>query len=382
MSSLQKMDSNVIQALAVTGIPEPPAALAEGGNIEKFPLKNLSALGVAFEPLTSAIQTILGEGGGSGFYFVNTHGGVMHHFKESSSYLGAIKAANGGVGGGQAALTQLPCSPTMLFMSAALMNIEKKLDSIEKLQEEMLDYMKAQERAKLAGSLDSLNGALRDYKFNWDNESFKSAKLSMIQGIITSSASSINLCREQIEKQLAKKQLFHGDKDVQTRLKAITGEFSNYRLALYLNAFSAFMEVLLTGNFSAEYIANVISALEDKSASLRELYTKCSYELENYTSSTVKSALTRGVAAAGRTAGKAIAKIPILKKGPVDEVLISAGDRFERLSADRTDSVILTLATNVGRITTPFKDNLLALDRAFNHPAQVFFDAENIYFIE
>ena len=88
------------------------------------------------------------------------------------------------------------------------------------------------------------------------------------------------------------------------------------------------------------------------------------------------------MAAAGRTAGKAIAKVPILKKGPVDEVLISAGDRFERLSADRTDSVILTLATNVGRITTPFKDNLLALDRAFNHPAQVFFDAENIYFIE
>ena len=89
-----------------------------------------------------AIQSLTSGAGGSGFYYVNTHGSQMFQFANSSNYLGSLKAANGGVGGGQAALTQLPCNPTMLFMSAALMNLEKKLDDIRALQQDILDYLK------------------------------------------------------------------------------------------------------------------------------------------------------------------------------------------------------------------------------------------------
>jgi len=86
----------------------------------KFPLTNLSASGAAFRPLVSAVQAAVTNGGGSGLYYVNTMGKHMHQFKGSNNFLSALKASDGGIGGGQARLAQLPCNPTMLFMAAAL----------------------------------------------------------------------------------------------------------------------------------------------------------------------------------------------------------------------------------------------------------------------
>lgn len=90
----------------------------------KIPLADLSALGVAFGPLTTAIQNAITGGGGSGIYYVNTKG--MQMFSTGEGFIGSLKSATGTVGGGQARMTALACDPTMLFMAVALMNIEKK----------------------------------------------------------------------------------------------------------------------------------------------------------------------------------------------------------------------------------------------------------------
>lgn len=118
---------------------------------EKFPLANLSTLGVAFQPLTSAIQTALTGSGGSGLYFVNTYGKQM--FSSTGGFIGSLQTASGTVGGGQARMIPFGCDPTMLFMAAVLMNVEKKLDDIRKTQEEILGFLEAKERASLQGNL-------------------------------------------------------------------------------------------------------------------------------------------------------------------------------------------------------------------------------------
>lgn len=40
----------------------------------KIPFSRLAALGTSFQPLTQAVQTAITGTGGSGIYFVNTHG--------------------------------------------------------------------------------------------------------------------------------------------------------------------------------------------------------------------------------------------------------------------------------------------------------------------
>lgn len=110
---------------------EVPSVMAEPDlkmrNATRIPLSDLSALGVAFQPLSAAIQTAVNGSGGSGIYFVNTMGKQMFHAGGSTEYIGALKSSTGAVGGGQARMTALACDPTMLFMAAALINIEKSL---------------------------------------------------------------------------------------------------------------------------------------------------------------------------------------------------------------------------------------------------------------
>lgn len=132
------------------------------GHAQKIPLNNLVALGTAFQPLTGMIQAAVSGGGGSGIYYVNTMGKTMHHFQGSSEFLGSLQTAAGTVGGGQARLTQLPCDPTMLFMAATLMNIEKKLDNIQETQEEILDFLKSKEKAVQKGNLNTLIDKMKD----------------------------------------------------------------------------------------------------------------------------------------------------------------------------------------------------------------------------
>ena len=85
---------------------------------ECIPLENLTALGVAFQPLTTAIQTVVNGAGGSGLYYVNTKG--LQMFSTPEGYIGSLKNAAGTVGGGQARMTALSCDPTMLAMAAVL----------------------------------------------------------------------------------------------------------------------------------------------------------------------------------------------------------------------------------------------------------------------
>ena len=234
-----------LNVMDVSLLPDIPQEYLVENRCQKYPLGNLGALGVAFEPVVGAIQSLTSGAGGSGFYYVNTHGSQMFQFANSSNYLGSLKAANGGVGGGQAALTQLPCNPTMLFMSAALMNLEKKLDDIRALQQDILDYLKAQEKAKLNGDLDVLMDVVSHYKFNCDNERYKTGKYTLVQSIHKDAAQSLNLCQKQIESQLAKKDALHSDRSVSEKIAALTSELHSYQTALYLDAFSAYLEVLL-----------------------------------------------------------------------------------------------------------------------------------------
>lgn len=79
------------------------------------------------------------------------------------------------VGGGQAQITPLACDPTMLFMAAALANIDKKLDAIQDMQKEMMDFLVQKEKSDLKGNLNFLFDVFNNYKYNWNNEMYKNS---------------------------------------------------------------------------------------------------------------------------------------------------------------------------------------------------------------
>ena len=73
----QQRESALRTMMNVEVLPVTPEVNLEMRSATKIPLSDLSALGVAFQPLTAAIQTAVSGSGGSGIYFVNTMGKQM-----------------------------------------------------------------------------------------------------------------------------------------------------------------------------------------------------------------------------------------------------------------------------------------------------------------
>ena len=142
----------------------------------KLPLSRIPALGTAFEPIASAIQKVTsGSGATSGLYRVTVPSGThLAEFKNGVGNLGTALDANNQIAG-QAVLNPLVCNPTMIFMAATLANIDKKLDAIQELQQEMMDFLVRNERAELRGNLVFLSDILNNYKFNWNNDMYKNS---------------------------------------------------------------------------------------------------------------------------------------------------------------------------------------------------------------
>lgn len=346
-------------------------------NADQIPLEKLAALGVAFQPLTTAIQTVMNGAGGSGIYYVNTKG--MQMFSTAEGYIGSLKTAAGTVGGGQARMTVLPCDPTMLAMAAVLMSVEKKLDAIQETQEEILEFLVEKERATLQGNLNILGEVMSDFKYNWTNDTYKHSKIVLIQQIKKEAADSIVLYRGQIAKKLKKRTAFHSDKSVKEILKDLQSQFTDYQLALYLYSYSSFLEVMLEGNFGEGYLNSVEQRILEYSLQYRTLYTE-SYDLmEDYSKSSVQAGVLSGLATASKFMGEAIAKVPVISKSQLDENLIETGDKLDKQGSKRASDALGGLAQTRMSVTLPFVENIRTINNRYNKPVTYLFDGQNMY---
>ena len=377
-NEIEKRRNDALQAMMNVECPPamPELDLAKS-NATKIPLANLSALGVAFQPLTTAIQTAVTGGGGSGLYYVNTKG--MQMFSTSEGFIGSLKSASGTVGGGQARMTALACDPTMLFVAAALMNIEKKLDAIQETQEEILEFLEEKERAVLQGNLNVLGDILSNFKYNWDNDTYKTNKHILVQQIKKEAEASIILYRDQIAKRLRKRSLIHGDQEVKGTLKKLQTQFKDYQLALYLYSYSTFLEVMLLGNFCEGYLNSVEQRITEYSFQYRTLYTECYSLMEDYSKSSIQAGMLTGLAVASKFMGETIAKVPVISKSRIDENLIEASGKLDRHGEKRTTSALEGLVQTRMSVTLPFTENIRAVNDLYNKPVAYLFDSENVY---
>lgn len=355
-------------------LPELNLDMSDASKIE---LGSLAALGIAFQPLATAIQTAINGPGGSGLYYVNTGGKQM--FETVGGYIGSLKNASGGVGGGQARMTALACDPTLLFMAAALMSVEQKLDAIKETQAEILEFLEAKEREVLQGNLNVLTDVMSNFKFNWDNAAYKASKLILVQQVKKDAETSIIHYRDQIAKTIKKRTSLHSNHDVKSLLTKLQPHFKDYQLALYLHAYSTFLEVLLLGNFSEGYLNNIERILSEYSFEYRSLYTECYSIMEKYSKSSIQAGMLGGLATASKFMGETIAKVPIISKSQLDENLIDVGGKLERHGATRSADALGVLFDVHMSATTPFIENIRTINELNNTPVIYLFDRDNIY---
>lgn len=376
----ENKDNAILRMMSDTSI-YPMLQESEVGvsNYTPLPLSRLAAYGSAFQPLATAVQTAVSGAGGSGIYYVNTAGKTMFQMKGTNNFIGSLQTSTGMVGGGQAQMTPLACDPTMIFMAAALANIEKKLDAIQDMQKEMMDFLVQKEKSDLKGNLNFLFDVFNNYKYNWKNEMYKNSNHIKVLDIRQEAEKKITFYREQIIAKVNKKSFIHSDQTVNKQLQSVRDQFKDYQLALYLLGFSSFLEVMLLGNFDADYLTEISDKLEKYSLKYRELYTKCYDEIESYSSTSVQSSMLKGIAKASTSVGKLVEKIPVISKGQADEALIAAGDKLDELNDGKLRKQMRSLIEHQSNSIRPFIENIDTVNELCNKPVQLLVDKDNLY---
>ena len=372
---------NIIVPMSDYMVPQLVESDIDLKRFNKIPLDKISSLGIGMTSLTTAVTSFTSGSGGTGMYWVTVpNNGTLMTFKNESAFLGSAKAANGGVGGGQARLNQLPCDPTMIFMAATMYCINLKLDAIQEKQEEILQFLELKEKTELRGNIIMLSDIIDKYQYNWHNTQFLTNNHMKVIDIKQKSEQSILFAQTRIKSIISKKKLIQLSADVSAKVKKLNMVFEDYQLAMYTYAMSLYVETILLKNFDKGYMESVISKIEEYSITYRELYTDCYNALLLLEDKSIDTIMVEGFGRFSKAAGEAIAKIPVISKGEFDESLIAAGEIIdesgEAIRKDRLSSLLSKQSSYV----TPFVDNIKMIGELHDKPLKMVFDKENIYF--
>lgn len=346
----------------------------------RIPLSKISSVGVAFEPLVAAIQNVFGEGSNTQICRVTKRKGThCASKKDGTGYIGTLLNDKNQIAG-QAVIKPLVCDPTMIFMSAVLLNFDKKMDIIQEQQKEIMDFLVQKEKAEMKSNLLFLVDILNSFKYNWNNELYKQSNHVKVLDIRLLSEKSILFYRQDIINKTRKKKWPHIQQDVKHQIEQILDSLRDYKLAVYLYAFSYFLEVLLLGNYDHDYLSNVVNKINENSIQYKEFYTSIYTGFEYYSKSSVESTVLNGLKDASNVAGDTIGKVPFLNMVKVDDLFRGAGSKFKDFDQHLMNDTLKGITVYKHSGVWPFIKNLKIIDQVYNQSMEIWFDSENIYY--
>ena len=362
-------------------IDSQPCFLEEIDNEDKYIKLNtegLRALGTSFEPISQAISTAM-HGSGSGLYRVTVPEGChLAQFKNGAGNLGAVLNQSNQVSG-QAVLNPIAFNPAMICVAASIMVIEKKMDCIQEMQEDILHFLKDKERAKHEANLEILSAIVSQYRFNWDNKRYRDSNNIKVVDINQEALQGIKLYKKQVERLLKAPDLLHSDVAVKTSVSNIQKELQNYQLALYTYAFSLFVQIIMTENYETQNLKNVKGMIEDKAKEYQSLYDKCYEKLDKDAMTSVESALLGGLAGFNSLAGKAVANVPILKENNVDGFFLNNEENVKRFNSKKKAGTLEKLTYREDNIVEPFTRNITAINKIYNEQPELIVGNDALY---
>ena len=384
----------------------PVVKLSEGQleAYKKIPLAGLSALGTAFSQLSEGARTItqsvtksvdtsetlfigINPKGIQGFLKENAYGTVGNIMQVNSQGKEVIAGrmrfkAIDNLPVTETSTITLPLDPTLMVVAVALMTIEKKLDGIQQSIETVLQFLKQEKQSRQRGNLNMLTEIMDDYKLNCQNEQFCISRINEVLSIKTASYQDIDFYQNQIANELKKQKALHGSKDAQNILDSVTYQFAEYQLACHLYSFSSFLDVLLQKAFDTSAIEGVTEKIKVIAQRYEALYADCYAQVSKYHHSAIESKIIDVVGAAATGLGKAIGSIPVIKKGPVDEALISAGESIEKHNQDAIERKLNTFSTLKDNRVDHFIENLQSVNMLYSTDNAMITDGEYLYILQ
>lgn len=309
--------------------------------------------------------------------------GVLAQANDGSGYLGTIMN-NGIVGQArwipvEGSATTIPVDPVTIAIAVALVGINKKLDDVKQTQNDILHFLESDKESTLKGSVNALSEIMNDYKYNFDNWTWKNGKFVIASDIKNKAENSIIFYRDIIRNEMDKRNILHSNQQAQKTINKMQQYFKCYQLSVYLYAYASFVEVVLGDNYNREYLDKVSERIEDYSFHYYQEYTECYELLSKYSGSSVETAALKGLGSASKSVGNVIAKIPIIRRGFVDEALIAAGEAATKMSSENYEASLREFNDKQGAGAYLFVENIETLNLLNNQSIEMMFDRDAIY---
>ncbi len=360
----------------------------------KFPIAEFSALGAGFSSIAPMFRTItstVATPASENLYrciFPKGVTGRLVQFKDGTGNLGTILNNNGIVGQARWVKVEnvpiknsikLPYNPTSLFICMALLNLNQKLDSIKKAQDTLVESIEQERKSQLLADLETLSEISEEYKMFWDNQSAITVSLNQVKNIQRNAKKELISYQEKILTSMDRNQPDSLGSGTSAKVEKIVNNFIHYKLAMYNQAYSAYITIMLSQNFKPEYLQKVISEIEEKSYQYRALYTQCYDFIKILMESSIESTVTKGIAKATKFVGNTVAKIPKLNQTQLDENLIASSKKIEEKEQLRIQKTIDVLRKHKESGIDVFAANTKIIHKLYNEPMELIFDKDYIY---
>lgn len=359
-------------------------------NIPLSKLASLGMIGSLFVEQTQTATTTLNTEGL--FSAVIPKGMHLASAKDGSGNLGTLLDANNKLAG-QARFKEVsginatqtitaPINPAIAAMSLMLLSIDKKLDTIQESQKEIISLIKTKEHGDIKGNIQYLYDILKDLKNHFTDEQYKKEYRLKIHDIIQDSYKYIETYKERLGEAIKKNRRFRISLEINKEVKSLVEDFSYYRLTIFMFAYSHYLEVLLGSRIDEDIIQNELNRLNGVKLQYRKIYT----DLYNYLEGLYKSSIDRQavnvLGSASKGLGKMMNKVPLLEKAPVDEALVNLGQNLQK-SNDKVLVKSLENLRNYKQLNVDgFERQYQSLAYMYSGENRIFFDKENLYVSE
>ena len=277
------------------------------------------------------------------------------------------------------ASTVAAINPALIMIGISIAMMTRKLDRIEATQKSIMQFLENEKRSELEGTLDYLLEVYNNYRYNFDNDLFRSSAHAKTQDIKQLADTNIKSYSDKINSLLDKRKLISSRIDISKNLKKLITEFANYRLSVYLYSFASLMDVLVLKNFKKEYLTEISDRIKELAYSYLVLYTKCYVLLSDAAGKTIENGVMKALSTAAKGTGKFINKIPVVERGQLDENLIKAGDKLSEYKDDSNEALLRQITTMRESSISQFAELIDSINILHNEESEILFDAENLY---
>ena len=342
---------------------------------KKIPLGEVAGLGGIFAELVPSLRTVVNSVtfDGLGYMPVNIHPGeALKQFSkiEPNLYAGAFKDRTVGKSvmakfmkiGPQTVTAHavMPINPVMVGMAVMMVQINRKLDEIQKIQKEILSFLQEDKKAKIQGDLNMLIDILDKYKYNWENDQYRSNYHVKALDIKQSAEQNVIFYQKQIADKIRGLPRIYMNQTIRDLMDKIADNFHDY---------------------SEDYLTSVAQRVREYQDNYLDQVNKCCDYLAKISGNSVQMKVQGAAGKAGKALGNLISSSALLNKGPVDDWLIGNGELILQNKDDKIAKLVDEFATKQENGSEIFAESIENIGTASNETQAFMFDKEYLYLV-